>query len=50
MTGNKEDYTQINKCKLRDKEEKEKKPQDIMYLVFKGVLKELAIKVQIITD
>jgi len=34
----------MDKCNLGDKEEKEK-PQDIMYLILKGVLVELAIKV-----
>ena len=48
MAGNKEDYTQISKCNVRDKEDKE--PQDVVYLVLKGVLKELAIKVQVIKD
>ena len=49
MTGNEEDYTQINKCNLRDKEGEEK-PQDVMYLIFKGVLKKLVIKVQVVKD
>ena len=44
MVGNKEDYTQIDKCNLRDEEEEEE-PQDMVYLVLKGVLKELVIKV-----
>ena len=39
----------MDKCNVRDKEE-EKEPQDIIYLVLKGVLKELAIKVQVIRD
>jgi len=44
MAGNKEDYTWIDKCNLKDKEGVEE-PQDVMYPVFKGVLKELVIKV-----
>jgi len=34
----------MDKCNLGDKEE-EKEPQDVIYLILKGVLKELAIKV-----
>jgi len=34
----------MDKYSLKDKE-KEKKPQDIVYLIFKGILKESAIKV-----
>ena len=49
MAGNKEDYIQINKCNLEDEEE-EKKPQDIIYPVLKGILKELAIEVQVVKD
>ena len=49
MVGNGKDYTWINKCNLRDKEEEEK-PQDMVYLVLKGVLGELVIKVQVIKD
>ena len=48
MVSNEEDYTQIDKCNLRDKEEEEL--QDVVYLVLKGVLKELIIKVQVVTD
>ena len=40
----------MDKCKLGDKEEKEEEPQDIVYLVFKGVLKELVIEVQAVKD
>ena len=49
MVNNEEDYTQIDKYNLGDKEE-DKEPQDMVYLVLKGVLKELAIKVQVIKD
>ena len=49
MVGNEEDYTQMDKCNLGDKEEKEE-PQDVIYLILKGVLKELVIKVQVVTD
>jgi len=49
MAGNEKDCTWINKCNLKDKGEEEE-PQDIIYLVFKGVLKKLTIKVQVITD
>ena len=45
IIGNKEDYTWIDKCNLRDKDKEEEEPQDIVYLVLKGVLKELAIEV-----
>ena len=50
MIGNEEDYIQINKCELGDKEEKEEEPQDVMYLVLKGILEKLVIKVQVVTD
>ena len=49
MVSNKKDCTWINKCNLKDEEEEEK-PQDIIYLVLKGVLKELVIKVQVAKD
>ena len=49
MVCNEENYTQIDKCNLGDKEE-EKEPQDIIYLVFKGALKELATEVQVIIN
>ena len=49
MAGNKKDYTQIDKCNLGNKEEEEE-PQDVVYPVFKGVLKKSVIKVQVVTD
>ena len=48
MAGNEEDCTQINKCNLGDKEKEE--PQDVVYLVLKGVLEELATEVQVVED
>ena len=50
MAGNKEDYTQINKCNLRDKEDKEEEPQNVVYPVLKGALKESATEVQVTED
>jgi len=35
----------MDKCNLRDKEEEEKKPQDIIYLILKGVLKKSVTEV-----
>ena len=49
MAGNEENYTQIDKCNLGDEEEEEE-PQDVVYLVLKGVLEKLTIKVQVIKD
>ena len=49
MVGNEEDCTQMDKCNLKDEEE-EKEPQDVIYLVFKGVLEELVTEVQVIKD
>ena len=39
----------MDKCNLKDKEEEEE-PQDVVYLIFKGVLKESVIKVQVVED
>ena len=50
MAGNEEDCTWINKCNVGDKEEEEEEPQDVIYPVLKGVLEELAIKVQVVED
>ena len=49
MAGNKKDCTWIDKCNLRDKEEEEK-PQDVVYLVLKGVLEKSATEVQVVVD
>jgi len=35
----------MDKCELKDKEEKEEEPQDVIYLILKGVLEKSAIKV-----
>jgi len=35
----------MDKCKLKDKEEKEEEPQDIIYLILKGILEELVTEV-----
>ena len=48
MVGNEEDYTWINKYNLKGEEEEEvEEPQDIMYLVFKGVLEKSVTEVQV---
>ena len=38
----------MGKCDLGDKEEEE--PQDVVYLVLKGVLEELVTEVQVVED
>ena len=40
----------MDKCNLEDEDKEEEEPQDVVYPVLKGVLKELAIEVQVITD
>ena len=47
MAGNKEDCTWMDECNLGDEEEE---PQDVVYLVLKGVLEELATEVQVTED
>ena len=40
----------MDKCNIGDEEKEEEEPQDVMYPVLKGVLKELAIEVQVTED
>ena len=49
MVGNEEDCIQMDKCNLGEEEE-EKELQDVVYLILKGILEKLIIKVQVITD